>query len=61
MYKWVISGCPRCHGDLYLDAREQYAEYICLQCGYRKTAKPVETIRMSDRYGKVKQGGRRYD
>ena len=27
--------CPRCHGDLFLDAAEDDVAYYCLQCGRR--------------------------
>lgn len=26
-------GCPRCHGDLYLDRNDGPAMLTCLQCG----------------------------
>jgi transcription elongation factor Elf1 len=26
-------GCPRCHGDLFLDRNEGPATLTCLQCG----------------------------
>ena len=31
-----LKGCPKCHGDLYLN-RDMYGKYLtCLQCGYLK-------------------------
>ena len=32
--KWKLGGCPRCHGDVFLDL--EYGELLghCLQCGY---------------------------
>jgi len=31
-----FKGCPKCHGDLYLN-RDLYGRYVtCLQCGYMK-------------------------
>ena len=31
-----FKGCPKCHGDLYLN-KDMYGKYIsCLQCGYMK-------------------------
>lgn len=31
-----FKGCPKCHGDLYLN-RDMYGKYkSCLQCGYVK-------------------------
>jgi len=40
---WKLGGCPRCHGDLYLErelvGRGIVADYqeswVCLQCGGR--------------------------
>ena len=29
-----LKGCPKCHGDLYLET-DRYGRYMtCLQCGY---------------------------
>jgi DNA-directed RNA polymerase subunit RPC12/RpoP len=36
---YLYTACPRCHGDLVLDAGDQnpavddQLEYVCLQCG----------------------------
>ena len=31
-----FKGCPKCHGDLYLN-EDMYGKYLnCLQCGYVK-------------------------
>jgi DNA-directed RNA polymerase subunit RPC12/RpoP len=41
----LYRACPRCHGDLVLDAEEGQRpgqdglEYVCLQCGRRTTMK----------------------
>jgi hypothetical protein len=39
---YLLKGCPRCHGDLVLEADEAvdeqepgHFEYACLQCGRR--------------------------
>ena len=36
MSVWLLKGCPRCHGDLYLKC--EYGTWVenCLQCGYDK-------------------------
>ena len=35
-----FKGCPKCHGDLYLN-KDMYGKYIsCLQCGYMKDLPP---------------------
>lgn len=31
-----LKGCPRCHGDLYLDRDSNGPFRQCLQCGYIK-------------------------
>jgi hypothetical protein len=38
----VRRGCPRCHGDLFLD-REQI-DYACLQCGHRVEIEDVAPV-----------------
>lgn len=32
--KWSLGGCPRCHGDVFLDTDEGEVLGHCLQCGY---------------------------
>jgi len=33
-----FKGCPKCHGDLYLN-QDMYGKYLdCLQCGYTRDA-----------------------
>jgi len=47
MKSFLYKACPRCHGDLVLDAAEQSlaversAEYVCLQCGRPTTVGAV--------------------
>ena len=32
--KWKLGGCPRCHGDVFLDSEDGKLLGHCLQCGY---------------------------
>ena len=32
--KWKLGGCPRCHGDVFLDSEDGILLGHCLQCGY---------------------------
>ena len=32
--KWKLGGCPRCHGDVFLDSEDGMLLGHCLQCGY---------------------------
>jgi hypothetical protein len=32
--KWVLHGCPRCEGDVFLDIEEGEILGHCLQCGF---------------------------
>ena len=32
--KWKLGGCPRCHGDVFLDSEDGEILGHCLQCGY---------------------------
>jgi hypothetical protein len=32
--KWKLGGCPRCHGDVFLDSEDGQVLGHCLQCGY---------------------------
>jgi len=32
--RWKLGGCPRCHGDLFLDREDGQTLGHCLQCGY---------------------------
>jgi hypothetical protein len=31
---WKLGGCPRCHGDVFLDSEAGELLGHCLQCGY---------------------------
>jgi hypothetical protein len=32
--RWRLGGCPRCHGDVFLDSEDGQMIGHCLQCGY---------------------------
>jgi hypothetical protein len=32
--RWRLGGCPRCHGDVFLDSEDGQVLGHCLQCGY---------------------------
>ena len=34
----LLKGCPRCRGDMMLEQLPGDAEFVCLQCGFRKNA-----------------------
>jgi hypothetical protein len=34
MSKWILGGCPRCHGDVYIEKDNEGSYERCLQCGY---------------------------
>ncbi len=37
-----LKGCPKCHGDLYLEGNElEDQEMCCVQCGFRKFVTPL--------------------
>ena len=36
-----LKGCPRCHGDLYLDRDSHGAFRQCLQCGFIQDLRDV--------------------
>ena len=49
---FLYKACPRCRGDLVLDANvednaiiDDRAEYVCLQCGRRTSIEVSEAIR----------------
>ena len=31
---WTLDGCPRCHGDVFLETEEGDLLAHCIQCGY---------------------------
>ena len=33
----VRKGCPRCAGDLFVEADISTTDLVCLQCGHRRT------------------------
>ncbi len=33
-HRWELKGCPRCHGDVFLDSEDGDLLGHCLQCGY---------------------------
>ena len=33
----VRKGCPRCAGDLFVEADISSTDLVCLQCGHRRT------------------------
>lgn len=35
----VKNSCVRCEGDLYLENGLDGAEFVCIQCGHRRTAR----------------------
>ncbi len=43
--KWRLGGCPRCHGDVFLDSEDGQVLGHCLQCGY-VGAKIIETAKV---------------
>ena len=38
-FRWLLKGCPRCRGDLFVDLLESPGRdlmtMVCLQCGFR--------------------------
>ncbi len=43
---WIIKGCTRCGGDLFLDL-DLYGFYEhCLQCGYECDLESIDEFRM---------------
>jgi hypothetical protein len=56
MAMFKLKGCPRCHGDIYLD-KDLYGVYEqCIQCGYmlyqtpvkaKKQAQPVKRLQVT--------------
>jgi hypothetical protein len=41
MARWKVRGCPRCHGDMFLDRDLDSWYQQCLQCSYRIEMKPL--------------------
>lgn len=40
MLRWRLKRCPRCNGDLLLEAGLDGADWLCFQCGYIVEAAP---------------------
>ncbi len=51
---WKLKSCPRCAGDVFVDADEYGWYEQCLQCSYR--SEPQSTIEVRE---KVIKGNRR--
>jgi hypothetical protein len=41
MVNWKLRNCPRCQGDLFIDRDMDGWYEQCLQCGYRRSMKPI--------------------
>lgn len=40
---WALCGCPKCHGDLYLEVDEDGDTFgHCLQCGFTGIANLIQ-------------------
>jgi DNA-directed RNA polymerase subunit M/transcription elongation factor TFIIS len=35
-WMWKFKGCPRCHGDVFVDEDIDKTYVKCLQCGYER-------------------------
>ena len=48
--KWKLGGCPRCHGDVFLDSECGEVLGHCLQCGYVWTSvvTPMPKVNRND-------------
>ena len=51
---FLYKACPRCRGDLMLDAEDeprlvedQPLEYVCLQCGRRAAVETARAVRVA--------------
>lgn len=52
----LIKGCPRCHGNIYIDGIYKWEEEeVCLQCGYRRSI-PVPVTPVKEDLMKGKPG-----
>jgi hypothetical protein len=45
--KWKLGGCPRCHGDVFLDSECGEVLGHCLQCGYVGTSVVTPTPKVN--------------
>ena len=46
---WILKGCPRCHGDLYVEYYESSKSESCLQCGFAYSNKPAGFLKKQNR------------
>jgi hypothetical protein len=49
-----LKSCPRCIGDVFLEHDRVGAEWVCVQCGYRREIHPISRARAGDR---ARRGG----
>jgi uncharacterized Zn finger protein (UPF0148 family) len=54
-----LKACPRCKGDLFLDANARGKDIVCLQCGYRRYILTSGDGRASKDYHDTQQTPRR--
>jgi len=47
MANWKLKCCPRCGGDVFLDAEENDWFAHCLQCGFSGIKKPLEPAELA--------------
>jgi len=45
--KWLVRGCPRCGGDMFIDKDLDGWYEQCLQCSYRCELKRLEDAKYS--------------
>jgi len=45
--RWKLAGCPRCHGDVFLDSENGEVLGHCLQCGYVGTSVVTPTLKVN--------------
>jgi ribosomal protein S27AE len=59
MANWKLKCCPRCGGDVFLDAEENDWFAHCLQCGFAGIKKPVDASELSLPVGRPMRTARR--
>ena len=42
---WRLKGCPKCHGDVFLEKDINGWYERCLQCGYNRDTIPLVEIK----------------
>ena len=57
MARWRVKGCPRCHGDMFIDRDLDSWYEQCLQCSYRMEMKP---LRVKEPMTAVDKGARKH-